>query len=481
MVVLLATSASAAVQITESEIVLNVDYSSFNDDEQTKLTVATVPFTLTNTGSSEVTARVEAVGLPAGYTFTTKDVTIPATSGSNTKTETLTLQVPHDKDGGEETVGTIKVSLNGVQEDTAVLKQVTKDMLIIKELEVRYVNEDGDNKRDSFDEDKTDMRLSKNVLINSEITFDFNIRNLFDNDYDDGDSAIESIELDIEPDDNDLFSDDPEETYDLEDLDADQKNDFSLTFIIDEEAEAGEHTITISLNGEDGQGAKYSLEKELKLEVERKKDDVRVFETKFVPAVITACDGIFSFEVELKNYGTDDQKHAGFSVYNEALEINENVADIELKEFEDDDNNWINTFTFDLDNPEVKDYYLDLRAYVNLDESTDSQMVKLSIKPCGEDGTSETSDSSNEDDSDSEDNSGDDTETSTTNSGSVVVANNDDNPEQDTDSERESSEVVKSIEKSYSEGDFLVAGVVVVIVLLVAMVGLFIAIIVKKS
>src|SRR3989344_5468978 len=216
MVVLLAASASAAVQITESEIVLNVDYGSFNDDDQTKLTVATVPFTLTNTGSSEVTVRVEAVGLPAGYTFTPHpDVTIPATSGSNTKTETLTLQVPHDKDGGEETIGTIKVSLlNGVQEDTAVLKQVTKDMLIIKELEVRYVTEDGNNKRDPFDEDKIDMKLSKNVLINTEITFDFNIRNLFDNDYDDGDSAIESIELDIEPDDNDLFSDDPEETYD---------------------------------------------------------------------------------------------------------------------------------------------------------------------------------------------------------------------------------------------------------------------------
>ncbi|MFH1275856.1 MAG: hypothetical protein ABIH82_01985 [Candidatus Woesearchaeota archaeon] len=456
MFFLLIISVSAAVQITESEIKFDVSYESLDEDTDT----TTGDFSFEVTGEVSASYTIEIQNLPSGYDFTPKSFTLE----SATETKTINFNtIPHLQDGGETQIGTLVVKASDNSQDTAKVIQNTKSMLIIRDGEIKYINDDEKSKKGPLDEDEI-IDLD-NVLIGTEMSISFNLENLFDKNYKNGD--ITNIELDLEADSRNFFYDEPD-TFELDDIDRDKDLDFTYTFLIDPEADEGDVTLTFTIQAEDDENAQYEIIREINFELIRKEDDVRITKMELVPEKVTSCADKFSLKVEMENFGSDDQKEAVFTVYNEKLNINENIADIKLDEFSGDDNNWENTFSFDLNDVIGGTYYLDLRAFINNDDNMDTEMVKVEINPCEDDDIVVDDDSAD-----------DQQDTNTATDDNIVTAGTDDQTTDD-DSTVSSSSVIKSTEESYSEEDLLVGGVIVVVILLLAMICLFIAIIIKK-
>ena len=451
-VLLLPAFAAAAPSVTESEVVLEVDYSQFSDDDDDIISATTQAFTITNDGSTDITVIVDVTGLPAGYDAEEpKSVSVLAGSSATT---TFIIDVPHKKDPGQEKIGTIIIKdQSNIQLDSADLIQETAQMLELEELEIKYTDSKGKVQKEEFkDEEDDTFTLNYELRPYTEVTLIFQLKNLFNSHYKD-DGSIDEIQLTIDANDDNLFEESPKDQYDIESIEAGKKGEYIVTFFVDKEVEAERYTLDLSITAEDGEGIEYEIEKELELEIELDDDDLRLTKTETLSAV-TACSEEIDFLVELYNFGTDNQELTALSIVNEELGINENVKDIKLKSYNKEPNYWSNTFTFELaQKPKVKTYYLDIVAYINGDQEIDQKRLELPVKSCSaapveeeeEEVTEETAEQGQE---------------TTATPGKEAQDIN-------------SSSIFKSVEKiSYAASDYIIALLVIAIVVVAVMVVL---------
>ena len=180
---LLVINVVSALNIVEDNVELKVEYQNFNDDQYEDYVIGQTSFTVDNSNANEITIIVSASGLPStNYVADGKEVVIAANS---TPTVSYTIKVPHDKDAGMDTIGTLKIEEKGNtgNADTAALIQNTSMMLEFDRLEVDYTSEDG-SESDKFDGDEDDpWELDQPVLAGEEITLTFTYNNLFDDKY----------------------------------------------------------------------------------------------------------------------------------------------------------------------------------------------------------------------------------------------------------------------------------------------------------
>src|SRR3989338_9715454 len=251
--------AAAAPTITETSVKLTADYSKFADEDDDFIVVTTESFTVDNTdGTSEVT--VKATGLPSGYTSSTATVEM-----SQSEEVTLTINVPHSNSPGEEKIGTITITdANNSVLDSADLVQDTLSMLDLTELEVKYVDADGKTQKDEFTSDDDTYALENEVKPYTEMTFTFDLSNLFDRDYQ-KQGELEEIELVIDVDDEALLIEGFEDTYPLENIEAGKEGKFTITLPISEEVEPDTYTLEFTITAEDGEGIEYEIKKEVKV------------------------------------------------------------------------------------------------------------------------------------------------------------------------------------------------------------------------
>jgi len=486
MVLLLTTLASAAVQISSDSVKLNVDYSTFDNEDDSTIRAATETFTISNTDATAAQVTITATFTKNNYNLvSTKTATIePGASASFS----LDVDVPHNLDSGEQDIGTITVSVGGSARDTAVLRQVTESMLVIDELTVDYRGEKDSAQDDSFDQEEDDVSLAKDVLVGTEMVFTFSMRNLFDNDYDTRDGKIDNIELMFDVDDSDIYLESVEDTYDLDDMKADEDQDLKITFFIDPEADAGDYTFTITLEGEDGKGAKHKVEKEVKLDVIRDDNDVRIITADVSPQTITLCEKKFTLNLEIENIGNDDQEYAGVAVYSKELGIDENAEEIELNSYDDSPYSWDKVFTFNPQKLSTGKYFIDVVTFYDRDEQSDLVRVPITVTACpkatapvsSNDAEDNVADEENvvalDDEEDTDDAPVVETKTTTKTATAAPTTGN----RPTVPSTVTTSDIVRSIERGYSQEDFIVGGIVIVAILLFAMIALFVAILIKK-
>ncbi|MEK6853532.1 MAG: hypothetical protein AABX64_02505 [Nanoarchaeota archaeon] len=454
----LSAFAAAAPGISENEVVLNVDYSQFVDEDDDFIVVTTEAFTITNDGPA-TSVKIEITGLPSGYDWEPKEEAIP----ENGKSMTLSIEVPHKKDQGTEKIGTIVIKdLNDNQLDSIDLNQDTASMLQLKELEIRYVNYRGDTQKEEFkNQDTATFNLGDEVKPYTPVTMTFYLRNLFDNDFK-ADGSLDEIEISLDSDDDDLFETPLEDKYLPESsLEAGKNLEFTIPFMISKDVDADIYTLELTITAEDGQGIEYSIEKELVLEIELDDDDVRIVKAEILPAAVTICDAEFNLDVELRNFGTDHQEFAGLSIINAELGINEIIQNIELKPYAKENNYWNQEFTLELKNPKAKTYYLDLNVYINDNQLSQYQRLELPVKSCAE---------------------------------PPVVAEEEEVAEEDTEeldkpaveaentSGQPSSAVVETVEKlSYGASDYIMALLVIAIVVVAVMVILMLFLLFRRQ
>jgi hypothetical protein len=454
---LLVINVVSALNVVEDSVELKVEYQDFDDDQYEDYVIGQTSFTVDNSNANEITIIVSASGLPStNYVAEGKEVVITANS---TPTVSYTIKVPHDKDAGTDDIGTLKIEEKGNtgNTDTATLIQNTSMMLELDRLEVDYTSEDG-SESDKFNGDDDDSwELDQPVLAGEEITLVFKYNNLFEDKY--RYSTFDDITLTI--DDRDSLNDDIDDSWDLDSLDGDSDDTFEISFTPDEDIDEGNYDLDITLEARDEENAEYKIEKTLTIEIDRLRDDLRISQSEFSPETITMCDKDAYLTIEIKNYGTDDQKYAAVSVYNKELKINENIKNFAISEFSDNDNTWKKTFTFPLEEVKEGKYDFDINAYVDLDENADYKRITLNVEKCQEEKLTV-------------ENTEEDTK--------VIVTTLDTNKEETSlngSEQLSSSTVVSTTESSYSSEDFLVGAIIIAIILIVALIIVFFVILLK--
>jgi len=440
--------ASAAPSITETSVKLTADYSKFTDEDDDFIVVNTESFTVDNIGGSEVT--VKATGLPSGYTSNT------ATVGAEKKQVTLTINVPHHNSPGAEKIGTIIITdSNGAPLGNSVdLVQETFSMLDLTELEVKYVDADGKTKKDEFTTDDNTYKLENEVKPYTNMTFTFDLQNLFDRDYQNK-GELEEIELTIDVDDEALLKVGFEETYPLENIEAGKEGKFTVTLPISEIVEPDTYTLEFTITAEDGEGIEYEIKKEVEVEIQLDDDDVRIVKAALVPLIATLCDKEVTLQAEVHNFGSDDQSKVRVTLSNAELGLNEKVENIAIEAYTEDDDSWQKTFLIPLENAKAKVYFLDLKTYID-NALTDAEVVQLELKPCVA------------------------AEPLVEEEPVLAKSGNETSENPASDKESVTGNIIKSIEKStYDSNDYLVALMLIAITVVAIMIVLLLIIIFK--
>jgi len=365
--------------LTDNKVVLDVNYGSLGEDDEDNDTMALSPLSLTfkNNGAGQEAISLELANILTDYQLELSETSFTlGVSGeeNDSKTVTLSAVVPVDVDSGNHSIGKLKFGDIEYEIETFVVP-----MLEIEEIGV-YVD---DKKEDTVDDDGEEI---KDIRPGSEIELRFEIENLFDDDYGEGD--IEEIELTIEFEDNDDEDDfegeiDEEAEFDLDAGDKVEGDEVVIKFDVPGNAKEQSYDLAIKLEGEDGNGAKHTVRWLIELELDREKDDVQI-EKADLTTEILKCTRDTQLKVMMTNFGSNNQKDAALSIYSEALGMNYNFKDIYLdKDPDDEDNSYSKTIPVSLaDDFGAGDYYIEVRAYVDSDEQVAYNDVKLVVESC---------------------------------------------------------------------------------------------------
>ena len=477
---LLVASASAAVTVSKTELLVEADYALFSDDNQKTIRAPLESFTLTNTETEAVTLSYTLTGLPNGYSAETKSVTLAA--GATSDTLALNVDIPHSSDSGKTSIGTLTVTQAGTSVASIPVKQETLPMLELDRVEIEFTDENGEIQTSRFSETETTYKIDEKMLVGTILKMTFKVKNLFDHDYDENSRDIDGIELTLNPSESELFTEKnvEDEIYDIGTLDANENKEQEIVLNINPDADVDEYTVDIQLEGEDGEGAKHTLERELKFEIMRKRDDIRITKAEVQPTTLS-CGREITLDVELKNFGAREQVFAGLLIFDKELGIKKNVTDLKLKEYGETDNVFNRQFKFIIpEDAEKGVHYLDVTAFVKRDVDTDSKRVPFTISACVAEEIPENIQQQNVPQAGIQLPVGD----------SQNTADKDKNLEKNEEvksgeevsgNEISKSDVVKTVErKPLSSRQLWIGGLVAVILLIVAIDALLIALLMKK-
>ncbi len=377
--------ASAAVTITnpaDKKVMLNVDYSYFDKENQVKYLYTSDSLTLTNDDPVNAVNVTVTLVLDNPYSSTynvptsTQTVTVPA---NGTATASFQVNITHSQAPGTVKIGTISVS-----GQAAELYQVTKQMLTLKKLTIDYTTDKDSNADDEIKyETVNSSTLDSNVKVGTTVKMTFEVENLFDReDYEN--SEVDNIRLQIEADNDEIFPSNFDTEYDLDALAADTKEKFTIEFEIPEDIGTDDYDFTFTLTGEDGQGIEYEQIKTLKLNLKRAKDDLRIVKSDLNPTTVTTCSAsTATLDLKVQNYGSDNQKYAAVSVSNPALKINENVGNLVIDRYDDDKDSWSKIYTFNIPaTTPAGTYPLTIKVYYDNDKEDDSKVENLVVEGC---------------------------------------------------------------------------------------------------
>ncbi len=445
LVVLLSSAAVIAdISADENDLTFEVSYEDLDDNDDTLAIDQKI--TITNNGISAENLAFSLQNLGTDYDLTVSPSTLELAAGSSYEL-TLSGNIPVNVDQGEAEIGQLKITGAAQGELIYTLKTDVQPMLRVKEIVISVNGE----KQKTVDE--TDATL-KNLMPGDEIEMKFLLENRFNDDYDDGPI---SGEVNVELNDNN-FGDDVSESEDF-DLDAGADNEGSevtINFVVPSTAEEDSYQMDITVEGKDDNKAQYTTDWKLNLEVERDDDDVRIEKITLLPEQI-ACSETAMLTVKVTNYGNDKQNNAALIVTSSELKLNEKYPLI-LKAGTSDGNSVTKQLPVNVENLAAGKYAITATAYYDFDTYGDKKTVELTIDSCSAAAEEETQPVEPE--------QGSETVTET------AAAEETTAPEETATAVEaiSSSSVVKTVEDSYHKEDYVMAGLILMVILLFALI-----------
>ncbi len=459
---------SATVEVNTDALTFKVNYDKLRDNDR-KLSVDQ-KITVTNKGTITESVTLGLQDMATDYELNVNPTSLQLAAGAS-QDITVSGKAPTSVDEGTKLIGRLKLSTVSGQSSLLDLKSEVQSMLDIKKL-VIYVNGNEEKTVNQDDERLRNLKPGDNVELH------FQLENLFDVDYDHGDiSGTVAILLD----DSDFKGDvDEEESFDVnagKKLDS-KDDEVVLKFPVPAKANSGDYVMDIKLNGKDGNKAKYETRWKLNIEVVRNKEDVRI-ETLTATPLEVSCFRKVDLVAKVTNFGENSQKHAGLTLINTDLGLNMK-QDFTLQKGTSDINSETKQVTLDLENKLAPGTYpVVATAFTDFNSFSDKKIVNIVVKPC-------TTGAKNNVTIDNKTANGSDSSTTTTsnleNSNPTTLTPNvqaSSVPVVKSTELIHSGVIVQTIENSYTSKDYLFAGVLVAIVLVLAMIILFVLLLVK--
>ena len=355
----------------------------FADDLEDQILTITTSLILANTGNETISGITSQI-LPSGG-FTVTDTNIQITNmptslnpGQNVNV-IISGVIPKDLDAvdsrtlRELAFEVATITFTGSLPNSTIVSQTVKvnmqreNQLTIDDIDV-CVNtqcvsvDDGDD--------------VENIRPGDRIEFTFIIENGY-RDSGAEDLDIEDVDLEWEIDDDDLNEDDDES---MGDISADDKEEESFAFTIDDDVSAGSYTVTARVVGRDENNALHGQEIEFDLEVERDRHDITIRRVSVSPSTLS-CSGsnIIAFNVGYVNIGRSDEDDVILSVENDELSIIEQIGPINL----DEDNSRQDTIRVTIPQDASPDSYIfKVKSFFDNTIQSDEEHVSLIVPEC---------------------------------------------------------------------------------------------------
>ncbi len=441
----MSTVAYADLSISdENDFVLDVDYRTLGDDDDREYTLVQ-RVTLTNDGSSTESVSL-TLSSDSSYIVDLDSATDQSFTLSPGEKKEVDLDIEVDLsdniDGGShEDVITLSVTENSGTTQLTYDADV-HNMLLVDKIYFEI------NSQDEFDMDEDesdDGDVDLDVNPGDDVVITFALENLFDKDYKRGDLDVE-IRVDLNDDD---FGEDVDEKITFT-LDADEKTDrndeeFAIEFHVPEGAdEDDDYDLEIKFEAEDENGAKFTSDFLAQLEVNRKKNDIRLNEVNLSQTELV-CGGFFIVEAEVANFGSNNQDQVSLEIVNSDLGISqrENFALDQGRSSSKSSKLFRYEFKIPGD-AKNGEYTIESRAFIDFNVLVDRDHQKITVSSCN--GASST------------------TITGTTSTNGALDSNL-----LDTNGDYEVVEAnvgtIETIEKNYTLEDFAVSLIIVFIVL----------------
>ncbi len=430
---LLTSTALAEIVVEENDLTFDINYENLDDnDDELSINRQII---IRNTGENTENLTFSLEGLNTDYDLTVTSSLEVSANGESIITVSGTI--PVNVDEGVHTIGTLKI-VGAIQGE--IIQTLKTDVQPMLELRRFYVYINGQNTETINDDGEKVTDLEPG----DEIELRFHLKNLFDEDYDEGDIDGDLV---IELYDSDFGDDvDEEEQFKIYAGENTEDEEIILSFVVPSDVEEGEYTLEIFIDGNDENKADYEINWELTLEVERRRDDVRVESFTLAPETVS-CVRFAQLTAKVTNYGSDYQKHAALTLFNEDLEIDVHY-DFELDRGTDRDNSVTKEFPFEVSKDVAAGTYQILASsFYDYNVLEDRQIVELVVEDCSLD--------SEEEEEEEEETVEEETE------------------EQEDDDEESTSDAVKSVErKPLAKEDYLIGLIIVAIVMIFILITL---------
>jgi hypothetical protein len=427
-----------AAEISAGNTTVELDYGKLGEDDKRLEFSETI--TLTNTGSSAESGSLSLATLDGDFRGLEISSNTFELAAGTSKTITLSGEAPVNLDYDyDENFAKLTITTNTSSKEV----NFKAEMAPMMEINKVYVYVNG-NDEGSYDNGDT----VDSIAPGDEVELRFILNNLYDRKYDKGDISG-TIEADL----SDLDIDNQEVDFDLEagdefgNSDAPRLN-FTLPIDIDED----EYTIPVTFKDlESAAGAQFEdvEDWEIVLKIEKENDMVRLSELKVNPGSID-CFRRVDITGKLTNVGSDNQRYAAVVISSTYLGIDKRF-DYSLNEGKSQ----AFTYTVDL-NPNLKvDLYpIKVVGYIDSTTAKDSQVLELQVKDCA---------------------SSKPVVNTTTQNANTTVKPNTTNTNTTTGviTQVSSSNIVKTVEKSYTKEDYLAGIMLVGLVLAVILIVVF--------
>jgi hypothetical protein len=298
--------------------------------------------------------------------------------GDNKTTVTVRGELPLDLNSGSGKIGELRITGNNGFSEVVSINYEAESRLDFEEVEITVDGEKSDvtNGRDS---DKAHPLDSARLSVK--------LRNLFDqNDGDEYDVKIESVEVNVVIEEFDNEGDDDLELYDeINDIREDDTERVQFEFDIPYWIEERNYDVTITVEGEDENGAIHT--KELTFTIDGRLDKKAMYFDKLLlhRTALSCEDTKTALEVSLINIGEDQLEEVALVVENDELGIYEEVRNIDLYPSSEDIEDGTLSRTFSIEIPEDADpdtYTLDVMVYISGDALWMTKEVELDVNPC---------------------------------------------------------------------------------------------------
>ncbi len=211
------------------------------------------------------------------------------------------------------------------------------------------------------------------------IDVEVELKNLFSDD-----TRIEDVSTDLVIKDFvDESRDDLELSFTDVSLDANEKASRKINFDVPLDVIDGRrYDFTITSEGRDERGVKHTATISGKIEIEKDQDDVR-FSRLDISQLIVECNREIVFNVEVSNFGSNDQKDAAYSLRSEELGINIR-EDFELSNDPGDIDYTYNSVSRATISSSVVPgrYNLFARTFFDHNDESDEERIVIEVKQC---------------------------------------------------------------------------------------------------